>query len=113
MLTILELNFKSIYLRNEKKINNLYTNSKNDFVKKNSLDEITDLYINLNDKLESKSLMDEYTLLKKFINNEHNIYDFNEANITKIKNRYFNENYTLTKAKNLRIALIEYKIIQD
>src|SRR5574344_1838750 len=32
MLTILELNFKSIYLRNEKKINNLYTNSKNDFV---------------------------------------------------------------------------------
>lgn len=113
MLTILELNFKSIYLRDEKKINNFYSEAKEEFIKKSNIDTAINLYISLNDKLEDISLNDEHTILSKFVDNTNNIYDYNEMSIDKLKKHYFNDNYSLAKAKSLRISLIEYKIIED
>lgn len=110
IISIIEINFKSIYLKYEKKIQKYYDNRHNEFLKKHKDSEIYDLRIKLNNKINELKNIDPYLNFQKFITGDYKIATFKD--IDKKKNRYFADNsYTMENAINLLSVLKEYKVI--
>src|SRR5574344_163023 len=84
LITQIELNFKSLYLRNEKIINKYY-------IDKSSNSKKTDYYIN--EYLKNKELLntllhtDHNYLMSSLLHKELNIMDYNDVNIDKINKK--------------------------
>lgn len=109
IIPTMEINFKSIYLKYEKKIDKYYELRHNEFLKKHTDKELSDKRIKLSNNITRLKGMDTYLNLSKFINGEYNINSFKETEIIKKKDIYFNEDsYSYDKLINLYQILIEF-----
>ena len=114
IIKIIEINFKSIYLKNEKKIDKYYKTRHDEFLKNHKDNEIYDMRIKLTSQLKSLKGKDEYLNFQKFINNEYTISEYNDISINKIKEKYFGENsYNISNLIELYNVLQEYKVLID
>ena len=111
IIKIIEINFKSIYLKYERKIDKYYENRHNEFLKNHTDKEIYDIRIKLNNDLEELKECDSYLNFQKFVNNEYLLSDYKELEIEKKKNLYFENNYNIIRLKELYYTLEEYKIL--
>ena len=112
IIKIIEVNFKSIYLKNEKKINKYYENRHNEFLKSHNDSEIYDIKIKLSNELNRLKKSDPYLNFQKFINGEALLSDYKLTEIDKKKSIYFEENsYTFEKVLELYKVLNEFNII--
>lgn len=112
IIKIIEINFKSIYLQNEKKINKYYENRHQEFLKNSKGSEMNDIRIKLNDEIERLKGIDPYLVFQKFITGEYSLSEYKLSDIEKKKSVYFEEgSYDSTKLKELYDILNEYNII--
>lgn len=81
----IELNFRSLYLKNEKLINKYFENEKKKIEKEFDLEdkEIIEKYNYLQSQLMEEKSKDTALILEKFLKNECNPKDFEDANIKK------------------------------
>ena len=81
----LELNFRSLYLKNEKTINKYFEEERKRIIREFSLteEEASTKYHELQLKLIETKNKDTALIIKKFLNNERNIKDYEEANVKK------------------------------
>lgn len=120
IIKTIEINFKSIYLKNEKKINKYYENRHQEFLKNHKDSEINDIRISLNKKLNEVLQRDQYINFQKFVNNEYLLSDYKKTEIDKKIGIYFeNDSYSgyylneLYKVLNEYNILIKYKYLFD
>ena len=112
IVKILELNFKSIYLKYEKKITKYYTLRHEDYLKKHTDNEIYDMRVKLNSKIKVLEATDPYINFQKFMDHTYSVKDFSVEEIDKKKSVYFNdENYSLDNLLKLNSSLEEYNIL--
>ena len=112
IIRIIEVNFKSIYLRYEKQINKYYEQRHHDYLRKHSDSELYDLRIKLSKEISNLQANDAYINFQKFINNTYSVNDFKEADISKSKKIYFNEySYTYENLDELYSVLNEYSFL--
>ncbi len=109
IIPTMEINFKSIYLKYEKKIDKYYEGRHNEFLKKHTDKELSDKRIKLSNDIARLKGTDTYLNLSKFINGEYALNSFKEAEIIKKRDIYFNEgSYSYDKLTNLYQTLIEF-----
>ena len=114
MIKIIEINFKSIYIRYEKKIQKYYVDRHQEFLKEHSEQEIKNLKEKLINQIEHIESVDPYILFNKFKNKEWLLGDFNDADIAKTKYLYFKDNgYSLENLLKFKYSLLEYKLLLD
>ena len=112
IIKIIEINFKSIYLKNEKKINKYYESRHSEFLKNHNDLEIYKMKINLNKKLEILKGNDKFLNFKKFENNEYNISDYDANQIAKKRDTYFSsDSYDFNSLLELYNVLNEYNVL--
>ena len=114
IIKIIEINFKGIYIRYEKKIIKYYQDRHQEFLKTHSEQEIKNLKEQLMDKIEYMESVDPYILFNKFKNKEWLLGDFKESDIAKMKYNYFKEGcYSLDSLLKFKYSLLEYKLLLD
>ena len=88
----IEINFRSLYLRNEKAISNYYENEQKKILKVYNLtkEEIVEKYNSLEKKLIELKNKDSYLILKKFLDGEDSTKNYEEANIQKLYKKLIN-----------------------
>ena len=109
IIKLIELNFKSIYLRKEKLINKYYETRHKEFLNKHKDEELASLMINISLKLKETIAKDKYTNFNKFIDSTYTVATFND--VSKIKERIFQNNYDKDNLDELLQVLNEYKTI--
>ena len=110
IIKTIEVNFKSIYLKNEKNINKYYEKRHLEFLEKHQDQEIYDLRINLSQRYTELVRKDKYLNFNKFITEEYHLGDFKDTD--KRKEKYFiNNNYNYSSLLELYNIINEYKII--
>ena len=114
IIKIIEINFKSIYIRYEKKINKYYNDRHQEFLKEHSEQEIKNLKEKLLSQIEHIESVDPYILFNKFKTKKLLLGDFNETDIAKTKYNYFKEGgYSLENLLKFKYSLLEYKLLLD
>lgn len=109
-LKILEINFKSIYFKYEKKINKHYEIRHQEFLKEHNDQELEDLRIKLNDRINALNNCDFTLNFNRFVNGSYSIADYND--IDKIKDKYFKDNsYNFADVVELMAVLKEYSVL--
>lgn len=112
IIKIIEINFKSIYLKYESRINKYYSERHNEFLKSHKDLEIYDMRINLNEQLNESISLDKAINFEHFKNGEYAIVDFKEDDIVKKQQLYFdNDSYSYEALKDLAGILNEYNIL--
>jgi hypothetical protein len=109
IIKLIELNFKSIYLKKEKLINKYYELRHKEFLNKHKDEELASLMINLSSKLNETIGKDKCINFNNFINGTYTVAEFND--VSKIKERIFQDNYNKANLDELLQVLNEYKII--
>ena len=71
IIKIIEINFKSIYFRYEKKINKYYEERHEEFLKNHNDSEIYNMRVKLSDQLKYLKGIDPYLNFQKFVNKEY------------------------------------------
>jgi hypothetical protein len=114
IIKIIEINFKSIYIRYEKRIAKYYSDRHQEFIKQHSDQDIKNLKEQLVNKIEQIENVDPYILFNKFKNKEWLLGDFKESDIAKTKYNYFKENgYSLDKLLKFKYSLLEYQLLLE
>lgn len=112
IIKTIEISFKNIYLKYEKKIDKYYLDRHNEFLKNHNDNEILDIRIKLNRQLLELKNCDAYLIFNKFKNNEYSLASFNEADITKKRELYFApDSYNYDSLYKLYRSLIEYNML--
>lgn len=112
IIKTIEINLKSIYYRNEKKINKYYEDRHNEYLKSHNDNEIYDLRVKLSKDIINLKGMDAYLNFEKFKNGKYAINDFKENDIEKKKEIYFNqESYSYDNLTELYDVLNEYNVL--
>ena len=112
IIKTIEISFKSIYLKYEKKIDKYYLDRHNDFLKKHNDSEIIDVRIKLTKQLDELRGSDAYLIFNKFKNSEYLLSTFNESEIQKKKELYFSQDsYSYDNLYKLYRSLFEYNMI--
>ncbi len=112
LIKTIEINFKSIYLKYEKKIDKFYSERYEEFKKKYNEQDIYDMKIKLTQQLRQAKQRDGYLIFNKFLNNEYMLSTFSKENIDKLKETYFKgESYNYDNLMKLAYALFEYSLI--
>lgn len=118
IITHIRLNIYNIFFKNKKKIDTYYERK----YKNNNLQDYLKKVINQKEDYLELIHNDKWFIINKFLNNEFNINDYTETNITKLINKYIsdkenNNNYNnlLKLSKNLKEykEFSEYKSILD
>ena len=110
IIKTIEINFKSIYLRNEKKIIKYYEDRHEEFLKNHNDAEIYDMHIRLTNEITNLKSKDQYLIFEKFKSNEYTLGEYSESDINKLKEQYFpNNTYNYQSLINLDKTLFEYK----
>ena len=108
----IEINFKSIYLRNEKKINKYYEDRHKEFLQSHKDSELMDVRINLINEINTLKNRDEYLIFNKFKNKEYSLASFSEVDIDKKKSNYFtNDSYSYDNLLKVYQTLFEYDLL--
>ena len=112
IIKTIEINFKSIYLRNEKKIIKYYEDRHEEFLKNHNDAEIYDMHIRLTNEITNLKSKDQYLIFEKFKSNEYTLGEYSESDINKLKEQYFpNNSYNHQSLLNLNQTLFEYNLI--
>ena len=112
IIKTIEISFKSIYLKYEKKIDKYYEERHEEFLKKHNDNEIFNMRVKLNKELSELRDSDEYLLFNKFKNKEYTLTDFNDNDIQKKKDLYFTtDSYNYDNIYKLYMSLFEYNIL--
>ena len=110
IIKTIEISFKSIYLKYEKKIQKYYENRHNEFLKSHKDSEIYDLRVNLYYKINELKSIDPYLNYQKFLNGDYKTTTFKDMD--KKKNQYFTEeSYSKSNLDKLISVLKEYKVL--
>ena len=112
LITAIDLNFKSIYLKNEKKIDKYFENKHKAFLEKHNESELKtrkDKLIRLINQTREK---DPYYIFNKFVEKEYSLNDYKEEEIKKKKQLYFtNMECTYESLLEFYQVLYDYKLI--
>ena len=109
-LKILEINFKSIYFKYEKKINKHYDIRHQEFLKVHTDQEIDDLRIQLNERINKLQNCDFTLNFNRFVDGSYSIADYSD--IDKIKDKYFkDDSYNFNDVSELMAVLREYNVL--
>ena len=112
IIKIIEINFKSIYLKYEKKITKYFSDRRQEFLKKHSDIELIEMKAELNGRLKRAKATDPYLIFQKFLNHEYLIKDFTESEIEKRRSIYFTEdNYSFDNLIKISGSLDEYNML--
>ncbi len=112
IIRAIEINFKNIYLKNEKKIDKYYNNRHQQFLKGHKDEEIYDMRIKLADKIKTLTGTDGYLNFQRFVNGEYSVVDYKPDDIAKKKEAYFSEDsYSYANLCDLYKVLNEYNIL--
>lgn len=112
IIKTIEINFKSIYLRNEKKIDKYYETRHQEFLNNHKDEEIYNMRIKLSNDIKTLKGEDAFLNFQKFVNNEYAIADFKKDDIDKKKQIYFNEeSYNYDNLLELNQVLNEYNVL--
>ena len=112
IIKILEINIKSIYLKNEKKIDKYYEARHNKFLKEYKENDINELRIRLSHEYSKLIAQDKYLNFKKFLDNTYQLNIYKKEEIEKKKNLYFEEgSYNVPYLEELYNVLEEYNVI--
>ena len=108
----IEINLKSIYLRNEKKINKYYEDRHKEFLKLHQDSELFDVKINLINEISSLKNRDKALIFEKFKNKEYSLASFSKVDIDKKISNYFTEDsYNYENLLKLYQTLFEYDLL--
>ena len=105
IITIIRLNFYSIYFNNKKQIDAYYTKN----YKEENLNIYIDKLIKQQKEYDTLTHSDKRFIIDKFLNNELLLNDYTEANITKLFNRYLNDKENEHNYDNLLKLLLNLK----
>ena len=112
IIRIIEINFKNIYLKYEKKIDKYYASRHQAFLKKHKDEEIYDMRVKLSSQIKILDGRDTYLNFQRFVNNEYSVMDFKEDDINKKKEQYFDDNsYNYSNLLEVNKVLNEYNIM--
>jgi len=112
IIKALEVNFKSIYLKNEKKINKYYDDRHKEFLLTHKDDELTNIRINLINEINNLKNKDQFLIFEKFKNKEYILANFNKNEIEKKINNYFLEgSYNYNNLLKVYQTLFEYNLL--
>ena len=112
LIKIIELNFKSIYLKYEKKIVKYYVTRHEEFLKSHTDEEIHEMRLKLSEELRTLEGTDPYQNLSKFVDYTYLLKDFSEVEFDRRKSLYFSDdNYSLDNLLKLDSSLEEYNIL--
>ena len=112
IIKTLEINFKNIYFKNEKKINKYYDDRHAEYLKNHKDSEIIDMRIKIYKEINNIISRDEYLIFNKFKNKEYSLADYNLNDISKKKELYFNDNnYTYDNLEKVYSTLFEYNLL--
>lgn len=110
LIKIIEVNFKSIYLKYEKNINKYYETRHKKFLKKYKDKDVYNLRIGINNRINDLTNQDQYNIFQKFVNKEYSLNDYKD--VDKVKEKYFRGNsYNYNKLNELIHTLNEYKLL--
>lgn len=110
ILKTIEINFKSIYLKNEKKIIKFYNTRHEEYLKTHKDEELYDLRIKLSEEVDLLKRRDAKTNFEKFLKGEYLLGDYKD--VDKKKEKYFNEaNFNYDSLSELDHVLNEYDIL--
>ena len=110
IIKTIELNFKSLYLKNEKQISKYYESRHQEFLKSHQDSELYNMRVDLTKKLEDLKQAEQYLNFQKFINGEYQLSDYKDYDAK--RDRFFSEGtYNYSKLCELYSLLNEYKII--
>ena len=108
----IEINFKSIYLKNEKKINKYYEDRHKEFLKTHKDSELVDVKINLINQINTLKNRDKALIFEKFKNKEYLLGSFSKVDIDKKKSNYFLEDsYSYDNLLKVYQTLFEYNLL--
>lgn len=105
IITIIRLNFYSIYFNNKKQIDAYYTKT----YKEENLNVYIDKLIKQQKEYDILTHSDKRFIIDKFLNNELLLNDYTETNITKLFNRYLNDKENEHNYDNLLKLLLNLK----
>ena len=112
VIKTIEISFKNIYLKYEKKIDKYYEDRHNDFLKKHNDSEIFKMRVKLTKEYSELKNSDAYLIFNKFKNKEYLLSEFNVNDIQKKKDLYFeDDSYNYDNLYKLYRSLIEYNIL--
>lgn len=112
IIKIIEINFKSIYQKYEKKITKYYEMRHEEFLKNHTDEEVYKMRVTLTEQLNELVGTDPYTNFQKFLNHEYNLKDFSEDEIKKKRDIYFAEDsYSYENLIKLDASLEEYEML--
>ena len=112
IINIIEINFKNIYLKNEKKIDKYYETRHQAFLKNHKDEEIYDMRIKLSAEIKNLNGRDTYLNFQRFVNNEYSVADFKEDDLNKKKEIYFDDgSYNYDNLIEIDKALNEYNVM--
>lgn len=112
LIKAIELNFKSIYLKNEKGINKYYDGRHQEYLKKHQDEELVNKKIKLIQEINKIREKDPFTIFQLFKNREYLVGDFKENDMESKKSSYFKDNsYSFIVLKMLYQILYEYSLI--
>ena len=112
IIRIIEINFKNIYLKNEKKINKYYELRHQEFLKGHKDEEIYDMRVKLSSEIKTLNGRDTYLNFQRFVSGEYSVADFKQDDIDKKKELYFGEDsYNYDNLLEIDKALSEYNIM--
>ena len=112
IIKTIEISFKNIYLKYEKKIDKYYLDRHNEFLKSHKDNEIVDVKIKLTRQLDELKSSDAYLIFEKFKNSEYILSTFSETEIQKKKELYFSQDsYNYDNIYKLYRSLIEYNML--
>lgn len=105
IITIIRLNFYSIYFNNKKQIDAYYTKT----YKEENLNIYIDKLIKQQKEYDTFTHSDKRFIIDKFLNNDLLLNDYTETNITKLFNRYLNDKENEHNYDNLLKLLLNLK----
>lgn len=105
IITIIRLNFYSIYFNNKKQIDAYYTKT----YKEENLNIYIDKLIKQQKEYDTLTHSDKRFIIDKFLNNDLLLNDYTETNITKLFNRYLNNKENEHNYDNLLKLLLNLK----
>lgn len=112
LIKTIEINFKYIYLKYEKKIDKYFENRHNEFLKTHTDKELIDRKKELIKMINNKREKDKFYIYNKFKNREYNLNDYEPVERNKKRSLYFGEmEYTFDFLLELYQVLYDYNLI--
>lgn len=113
LLSVVEMNIRSIYLSNEKKITKYYQDRLEEYLKAHKKEELENLYKELYSKKQVLLKTDSSTILQNFVSKKWDVRDYTESNALKKQEKFFKEKPSISLIQSIEQTLLEYSLILE